>query len=321
MKHLLKIDLYFFFVLFFFFYACKKETGNASWDVSVKAPLLKTSLGINNLVPDSLLQTNPDTSLKIIYNNSLYDFSFDSLVNIPDTISSKSFNLIDVTVTPGQMIVNTTDNKHLKMGDAEITKIIVKSGYVVLNASNTVKEKMLCKFVFPSATLNGVPFEINELLPAADNSGSAVFNKIVDISGYTLNMTGANGNSSNILTTVIKMWVDPNGNSVHISHNDNITLLTSFKDLVIDYVKGYFGSSTYQTGQINSSFDLFKKITSGSLKMNGVHLKLNIINGLGIDATLIIHDLKSVNNRTQTTVSLLSPIIEYPIHINRAKET
>jgi len=55
--------------------------------------------------------------------------------------------------------------------------------------------------------------------------------------------------------------------------------------------------------------------------MNGVHLKLNIENGYGIDATCIIHELKSVNTRTQTTISLVSPIIESPIHINRAQET
>ena len=320
MKYLLKI-----FTLFFAFYclnACKKEIGNAIWDVSVIAPLLKTTLGINNLVPDSILQTNPDTSLKIIYNNSLYNFSFDSLVNIPDTITSQGFHSnIDITVSPGQLIQNTTDNKHLNIGDAEITKMVIKSGYLVLNALNSLKEKMLCKFIFPSATLNGIPFEVNELLPAADDSGPATYNKTVDISGYTLNMTGPNGNSSNILTTIIKIWIDPNGNSVLISHLDSLTLNTYFKDLEIDYIKGYFGSNTSQTGQLSTSFDLFKKITSGSLKMNGVHLKLNIENGYGIDATCIIHELKSVNTRTQTTISLVSPIIESPIHINRAQET
>jgi len=320
MRFLLKILLGFFLISSLL--ACRKEYGKASWDVSVLTPLINTSLGINNLIADSLLQTNPDTSIKIVYNNTLYNFSTDSLVNIPDTITQQVFHIpINITAPPGQMILNKTDNKQLDLGDAKITKIIVKSGYINLKMKNTLKEKMLCTYQIPCATLNGIPFEVTDLIPAADVTGSVNFSKKVDISGYTFNLTGQNGNSANTLTSITKAWVNPNGNPVYITNLDSLQIFAGFEDIIIDYAKGYFGSKIFQSGQQFAAFDLFKKITSGSLSLEDIHLVLSVSNGFGVDAGLLIHEIKSVNNRTNTTVSLVSSIISSSININRAQET
>ena len=48
---------------------------------------------------------------------------------------------------------------------------------------------------------------------------------------------------------------------------------------------------------------------------------MNISNGFGIEASLILHELKSINNRTGNSVSLNSSIIGSVIHVNRAQET
>jgi len=320
MRFFLKILLGFFLISLLF--ACRKENGKARWDVSVLTPLINTSLGINNLIADSLLQTNPDTSLKIVYNNTLYNFSTDSLVNIPDTITQQVFHIpIDITVQPGQTILNTTDNKHLDLGDAKITKIIVKSGYINLKTKNTLKEKMLCTYQIPCATLNGVPLEVTDLIPAGDVSSPSSFTRKVDISGYIFNLTGQSGTSANIITSVIKAWVNPNGNPVLITHLDSLQILSGFEDIIIDYAKGYFGNKTFQSGQQFAAFDLFNKITGGSLSLEDIHLVLSVSNGFGVDACLLIHEIKSVNNRTNTTVSLASSIIGSSININRAQET
>ncbi|MGD0711851.1 MAG: hypothetical protein ABR968_11815, partial [Bacteroidales bacterium] len=60
-------------ILIISLFSCRKDPGKASWDVSVMAPLIKTSLSLNNLLTDSLIQVNPDTSLKIVYDNTLYN--------------------------------------------------------------------------------------------------------------------------------------------------------------------------------------------------------------------------------------------------------
>jgi len=65
------------FVIILILSSCKKNI-SPTWDINAEGPLLYTSLGISNIIPDSLLKTNPDNSLSIIYENSLYNFQIDS---------------------------------------------------------------------------------------------------------------------------------------------------------------------------------------------------------------------------------------------------
>lgn len=100
--------------------SCHKDPGKASWDVSVMAPLINTTLTLGNLLTDSLIQVNPDTSLKIVYNNTLYSVSIDSLVNIPNTISQQAFssNFTLDSVLPGTKYFIMTPTRitlHLEM--------------------------------------------------------------------------------------------------------------------------------------------------------------------------------------------------------------
>ena len=303
--------------------SCKKNQGNASWDINVLSPLINTSLGVDNIIPDSLIHTNADTSIEIVYNTSLYNFSVDSLVNIPDTFSKQQFNpnFTVYNIPPGSQIYNQSNNNNLSFGSAQITKIIVKSGFINISLKNTLKGKMLCTYKIPYATLNGTPLTITELVPAGSISAPSTFNTKVDISGYSLNLMGQSGNSYNIISSNINIVTDPNGGSDTIQYQDNLNVIASFENIVIDYAKGYFGSQHFKSGQMFSSFKLFNKITSGNINLQNIHLLLNISNGFGIDASMILNELKSINNRTGNTVALNSSVIGSVIHVNRAQET
>ena len=71
-----KIVLFLTLVLVLF--SCRKDFEQPEWDVDLLAPLVKTSLNIGDLLPDSVLQTNPDTSLKVVYETSIFDVDMDS---------------------------------------------------------------------------------------------------------------------------------------------------------------------------------------------------------------------------------------------------
>jgi len=66
-----------FLVILLLFFSCRKDFERPNWDVDLLAPLVKTSLTLDNLLPDSVLVTNPDTSLKIVYQTSLFDIDMD----------------------------------------------------------------------------------------------------------------------------------------------------------------------------------------------------------------------------------------------------
>lgn len=305
------------------FFACTKKPGSASWDIDVVTPLITSTLTVNHILADSLVQQNADSSLKIVYNTTLYSFSVDSLVDIPDTIKQVIFNsqYFTITAQPGQTIVNTTDNKNLDLGNAVITKIIIKSGYVNLHIKNTILEKILTTYTIPCANSGGNILQLTDLIPAATISGPTYYSTKVDISGYTFDLTGPNGTNANILTSVIQARIDPNGSPVLIEPSDSLDIMATFDDLVIDYAKGYFGTQSFESGQKSSDFDLFKKITDGTLSLEDLNLVLTVENGFGVDASLFINEIKSVNSYTGNTVALNSNLIGSAININRALET
>ncbi len=72
------------FVLFM--YSCRKhENERPRWDTQVLAPLLKSSLSMKDLITDTLIKSNPDSSLKVVYNKLLYELAIDSLFSLPET--------------------------------------------------------------------------------------------------------------------------------------------------------------------------------------------------------------------------------------------
>ncbi len=68
-----------------FLVSCKKDNSKPSWDIDVELPLLQTTMSIKNIVNDTVLLINSDNSVSLVYTNSFYDFSLDTIFKIPDT--------------------------------------------------------------------------------------------------------------------------------------------------------------------------------------------------------------------------------------------
>ncbi len=80
-------------------YSCKREEEVKRWDTNILTPLIHSSLSINNLVVDSLLSKNSDNSLSIVYKNSLYKASIDTLFKIPDTSATSVAKLATLVLS------------------------------------------------------------------------------------------------------------------------------------------------------------------------------------------------------------------------------
>lgn len=300
--------------------SCKKST-KPSWDIDIEAPLIYTSLGIDKIIPDSLLKVNSDNSLSIIYESSLYDFQIDSLVKVPDTITSKYFPpLPGVVIQPGQTIFNITEDPSLSFNDAEISRIDVRAGEIILDLKHTITEPVIVTYKIPSAKKNGVPFQITETLPPANGQQTHLI-KQFDISGYSIDLTGLNNSEVNTLVTVTSAVLDPAAHPYTIKATDFFSVDARFSNISIAYAKGFFGSQQFKFGPDTSSFNMFRKIIGGTINLEDVNFSLYLENGLGIDAQVIFKKLASVNSRTNHTVNLQSSLIGQPINISRAIET
>ncbi len=308
-------------LILLYLFSCRKDEGKSDWDISVLAPFLKSTLNINNIVTDSLIRTNPDSSISIVYENDLFEINLDSLVSMPDTLTTKYYHLpVGLFAVPGQKIFDITDETKFDFEDARIIAIRVKSGSINFNVINKIDNALSCKYTLPGTFLNNIPFEVTETIPASSDNGG-VFNKKYDISGYTFYLTGKTGLKANTLCYEYVVTTDPNGDSIFIDKNDSLIINVNAGDIVIDYAKGYFGEQNFTSGDESSKIDIFKRFTGGAIGLEDVDLTVNISNGFGVDIRAYINNFTSINSKTGNSVSLTGPIINHPVNISRATET
>lgn len=297
--------------------------GKPSWDTHILAPLVSASLSINNLIPDSLLQANADSSLKIVYQNDIYKLSMDTLFNIPDTTLNNMYPIPSGwNLNPGQLIVsNNLQETTYQLQGAQLRTIIIKSGFVKYTIKSLIHGVTDFIYSIPCAKLNGVPFSINIKVPAAVGSTPGIFSQIYDLSGYNFDMTGINQNKINTLFTSLSASLDAAGQPIVTGPSENLVIENTFYDLIPYYAKGYFGQNTFDIGPTVTNFSLFDRIIDGTVQLEDVNFNLNIENPIGMDSRLFITNLSSINTNSGNTIDLSNSLIGSPININRAAES
>ncbi|MEO8733771.1 MAG: hypothetical protein ABI373_05535, partial [Flavobacteriales bacterium] len=300
--------------------ACQKEPEPPRWDLNVTAPLVKTSLTINDLLPDSILSTDADGNVSIVFTSELFTLSLDTILNAPDT----SFQYAYAVPVPGPVPVqpgvtfNSTDNvTHFDLQDLSLSELIVRSGQVDIKVTSRMNGNILGNFSLPGATLNGVPFAAVQALPPGTPANPSVTQTSRALDGYVFDMTGPNHNAVNTLATHLSYSSDPNGPAFNVTNQDSLLSNVSYHDIIAEYATGSFGTRNIQVDSTSSGLGLFDNIT-GSLSLDQVTAQLQVHNGIGVDAQAHIHFIRSVNSTTGITVALIAPITAGPVNLDRA---
>jgi len=308
----------------FLFFSCQKDFERPNWDVDLLSPLVKTSLTLAHLLPDSTLQTNPDKSLKLVYQTNIFDIDMDSLFQIPDTTMTETFSLtLPSILNPGDFFYSTSREFNLNVNNGvELTTIYIESGFIEVEVFSDIKEKIIAEYTFPSATKNGDTLKVKELIPAATSGQPGYLVKRVDVSGYYLDLTGTTKTKVNTMIVRASGSVDTNAaGSVLVAAGEKIKVNNRVIDLVPAYAKGYFGKQQIHFGPETTDFNVFSKILGGSIDMDQVDVNLDFENGVGVDAQLMINQLATNNTKDATSALLSHTVIGTSVNINRAQET
>lgn len=305
------------------FAGCRKDIGNASWETGIVMPLARTTLTINDLLADSLLQANPDSSVMLVYNNPFYTIGADSVVEIPDTTIRNSYNYsfsayIDLIGGDNIFPYTTTETEYALNGP-ELTYAVIHSGGVQFEIRSDVEAPIEFNYQLPTAKLNGIPFNITVTIPPASGSTQGVFSKFYDLSGYEVSLTGLSNSSVNTIVTSSSARISPAfTGTVRLYNTDTLHTGITFADLKPGYASGYFGQGELSVGPAITDFSIFSQVTGGSLQLEDVSLDLEIENRIGVDARVNIFDLSSINSNNNSTVQLNHPVVGSNININRA---
>ena len=304
-----------------FIASCRKFSANPSWDTQILAPLITANLSINDLVTDSLVHSNVDSSITLVYNGSLYNLNTDSLVKIPDTSLTYGY-VVSGVVNPGDNIVTPTGTwTKYGSGSAQLTKATIQSGYLVVTVSSYVPGVIDFNYSIPSATLGGNPFTASLKANPAIGSNPTTTIDSFPLNNYQLDLTGQYHNAYNSIYTTVSAIFDPSNPSINIGGADGVGVNVTFHNVVPYYAQGYFGTITKSFTQ-TSPFSIFKKISGGSLSLQSLNVSLTLQNDIGVDAKVTIDSITSINPRNGKPVALTDgSLINNAILINRATQT
>lgn len=301
------------------FSGCRKDKDSTSWDVDALAPLVYTSLSIENLIPDSLVSYNENELVFLSFTDTVLNLELDTLIQLPDTSITESFSFPvgGINFPPGSQLENIEEEIEIESGDIELKYASIQSGTIVIDLISTLQGAAICNYIIPDATFNGEPLMIEELVPGASPGEPTIMQFTFDVSGYDLDFT--NGSEPfNHLPTSFTVIADPDGPPLPVSIGNGFELTTTFQAVTPAYAEGYFGQQIVETGVESQEVNAFDFIEGGSIDIDQVNIDLRILNGFGADIRTTLHQFNAVNSISNNSVGLNHSIIEGPINLNRA---
>src|SRR5690554_150931 len=218
---------------------CRKDktTWNSDWVLS----LINDSLLIKDYVNDTTLAINSDQTIQIIAERNLVNLDLSSIIEIPDTSVVQTFviALPSLTVAPGSSFIDEVKEHEFSFEEIVLTTARIKSGKAVISIENPVSSKGVFTISLPGVIKDGVEFSFTDIVPGGTAANPGVGELILDLKGYTIDMTGSTGQLYNLLQSKMKVATDPNGPSVTLTNQDVFKTKVKFEGLRVDYAKGY----------------------------------------------------------------------------------
>lgn len=299
---------------------CRKDKAPPTWALDALVPVAKTKLTIGDLVPDSILSTDADGNVSILYTNTLFALSLDTVLTAPDTSFRYAYALPfpgPVEFQPGATFNTNDDVTEFELDGLQLTELRVRSGQVNVAITNMMNGTIIGNFSLPGASLNSVPFVIQQAIPPGTPAAPSTASSSRALDGYFFDMRGPDHNAVNTLATHISYANSPDGSAISITNQDSLIALVNYQDIIPQYATGSFGTRTITVEPASTELDLFTNI-SGTLDLDEVTATLRLRNGIGADARATIHYLRSVNTATGNTVDLQHAITTGPVNIDRA---
>jgi hypothetical protein len=290
-----------------------------SWDTNWIAPILNDSLLISDFINDSTLELNADNSIQFILNRKLVDLDLAELIELPDTNITQVYttSFPSLTLSPGTNFVNEIEEHDFELNGAVLSNARLISGTAIITIENPLPTVGIFEIEFPGVSKNGVTYSRIEEVPAANGDSNGLKRFELDLSYYSIDMRGENGNAYNKLQTKMTVQTSPNGPSVTITNQDVVKFRVDFEGLSVDYAKGYFGSRSF-TDTAEVTIDALANITAGSISLDEIDFDLTISNGIKVAAQGKVVLFES-NNYNNTVVSLTHPEFNQFLNLDPAQ--
>lgn len=221
---------------------------------------------------------------------------------------------------PAQDIVAKSQELTIDIADRKFTYLDVRKGKLHVYITSNVEESLQLTYILDGAYDNyGRPLRTVIPIPAAPPGNTVTIDQEYDLTGFSISLTGKDGSKFNTYTQTVIAHIDSSGILRHIVNTDSVAFKFELKDIAPNYIKGYAGRDSVQTGIDSSAFTAIDLFESGNIQLSDVDMKLSVENGFGIDGRVKINSLQAIGKNGQA-VGLTGSILQTPFQIQRATD-
>lgn len=320
MKNILPLFSFVCFILFLS--SCNR--GDTTWEPEFAFPIAKGELSFNDLENDNdYLQLDGEV-VEVHFYDTLAPLDLKELINLSDT-------LLEAEYTPGiglgplpfenaTNIFTLDEDFHFNLDGALLRYGKVKSGSLRVVFESDVDGYLDLTYLLTGIQLDGEPLSLlgqTEPATAEDPFSDEI---IVDISGYSLDFTGASGIERNTLTGELNVTTSSSpAHTAQVYGSNLVTVKMELLELEIEELRGYFGQ---WEREIDEEIVLDSLVyQGGTVTLGELNASLEFINNFGVDAQVQLSELATLNSVTGNQVVLQTTDLYSLVNISRAIET
>jgi hypothetical protein len=210
-------------------------------------------------------------------------------------------------VFPAQNLVERYDETKYTFGGAELTRLEVKSGYVLIKVESSIEEALVLNYLVPLSNKGSSNEKISKewIIPPAPKGETVFLEEKVPIDGFNIYLVGKSQYSepfSNHVYNIFVAKIDSSGIERTLSLDDKIKIEFGLVDIIPKEIYGDPGKHVFNTKD-TLNLDVLKNL-SGSLSLEDATLDIDLLNSFGVDFSIDINELKGTNKATAQSVVL-----------------
>ena len=221
---------------------------------------------------------------------------------------------------PNQTVLNQTADVTFDEGARKFTYVDALSGNLQVQIFNSVPQPLFLQYTLVGAYNKlGQPLNLNTVVPPAANGVPGFVDSTLDITGYSINLTGQNGSNFNTYTQRVICALRYTGITQHITLQDSLNVRYTLKNIKPNYIKGYIGRDTVSAVD-SAAFNFLSIFKSGTINLQSVNMNFSVVNGIGVDGNIFINSLKAFNPNGPPVTLTAPTILNKPLYVKRASD-
>lgn len=190
MKHLNLLLIFFVSILILF--SCRPKFDEASWEVNALTPIAQSSLSIQDLLADSMINIAGDSSISLVFQNEIASYGLDSMIQFRDTTLFYSASIQNLELSDQVFTYGISLGELASAPDAGIAGSIIilnngnlvpivpigdptplSTGEIDIDASSLFQTLDLDSGILDFEVENGFPFDLTDVIVLMKNHGGS----------------------------------------------------------------------------------------------------------------------------------------------------